>query len=76
MRFVSTCVRFWWVYNGCMYSTIKDKKLLRRLDWMANNTYSIRHAQTLLDIEGYKRPSLDFIWRFFSKNRKRIKRIK
>lgn len=61
-------------HNECM---IQDKKLINRLNQMARaKGYSIRDTQTLLEIDGYKRPSLDFIWKYFKRMRgNRIKRI-
>ncbi len=52
--------------------------MLKRVDRIAiAKGYSIRDAQTLLDIEGYKKPSLDWIWKRFRLIRKqRIKRIR
>lgn len=56
---------------------LKDILMLKRLDKMgAAKGYSIRDARTLLVVEGYRRPSLDFIAKRFRWLRgKRIKRI-
>lgn len=57
-----------------MNSMYRDNALMKRLHRMATQPYTVRHAQILLELEGYKRPSLDFIWKYFKKVR-RVKRI-
>jgi hypothetical protein len=61
--------------SSIMDDMYRNEALLRRLRMMATHPYTVRHAQILLELEGYKRPSLDFIWKFFNKHRRKVKRI-